>query len=335
MTPDSRALHAVATVPIPVRRLRTAAAIVGLAGMMPEITSETVCAPSDDVVAREIEGEIIIVPLVAGIGDADDELYTLNETGHAIWAQPRRRADAGRGRRRAALQEFDAPAARDRGRRARLRRRDGPARDPGRQGLGRDDRAPAPSLSRAASRSPHSTSGACWPIATARTYRVAGHLHVPDGPRRATCCASARAPPRSSRVGDIAVCRTAELPVRPSRHRRRRARRTRVRGHAARPLARGRRRTDVRRRPLGVVVGVERDGRARAAPAGGAYAGLGAAVPRRCVCALRGGAAARARGDSARRWRACSGARRRMRRAARRCVRAPRPALLVHGARRR
>lgn len=50
-----------------------------------EITTQTVCAPSEDVVAREIEGEIVIVPLVAGIGNADDELYTLNETGRAIW----------------------------------------------------------------------------------------------------------------------------------------------------------------------------------------------------------------------------------------------------------
>lgn len=41
--------------------------------------------PSDDVVAREIEGEIIIVPLVAGIGDMEDELYALNETGRAVW----------------------------------------------------------------------------------------------------------------------------------------------------------------------------------------------------------------------------------------------------------
>jgi len=44
-------------------------------------------APSDDVVAREIEGELIIVPLVAGIGDLEDELFTLNETGKAIWDQ--------------------------------------------------------------------------------------------------------------------------------------------------------------------------------------------------------------------------------------------------------
>jgi hypothetical protein len=41
--------------------------------------------PSPDVVARVIEGEIIIVPLAAGIGDMEDELYTLNETGKAVW----------------------------------------------------------------------------------------------------------------------------------------------------------------------------------------------------------------------------------------------------------
>lgn len=41
--------------------------------------------PSEDVVARDIEGELIIVPLASGIGDAEDEIYTLNETGRAIW----------------------------------------------------------------------------------------------------------------------------------------------------------------------------------------------------------------------------------------------------------
>ena len=49
------------------------------------VSLEKVYVPSEDVVAREIEGEIIIVPLVAGIADVDDELYTLNETGKAIW----------------------------------------------------------------------------------------------------------------------------------------------------------------------------------------------------------------------------------------------------------
>jgi hypothetical protein len=43
--------------------------------------------PSEDVVVREIEGEIVIVPLVSGIGDIEDELYTLNETGRDIWTR--------------------------------------------------------------------------------------------------------------------------------------------------------------------------------------------------------------------------------------------------------
>jgi hypothetical protein len=50
-----------------------------------QVNLTTICMPSDDVVAREIEGDIVIVPLAAGIGDAEDELYTLNPTGQAIW----------------------------------------------------------------------------------------------------------------------------------------------------------------------------------------------------------------------------------------------------------
>ena len=49
------------------------------------IRMEAVYVPSEYIVAREIEGELIIVPLVAGIGDLEDELFTLNETGKAIW----------------------------------------------------------------------------------------------------------------------------------------------------------------------------------------------------------------------------------------------------------
>jgi len=49
------------------------------------IRAEARYIPSEDVVARVIEGELILVPLVAGIGDVDDELYTLNATGKAIW----------------------------------------------------------------------------------------------------------------------------------------------------------------------------------------------------------------------------------------------------------
>lgn len=54
---------------------------------MTEIRMEAAYIPSEDVVAREIEGELIIVPLAAGIGDLEDELYTLNETGKVLWAR--------------------------------------------------------------------------------------------------------------------------------------------------------------------------------------------------------------------------------------------------------
>jgi hypothetical protein len=43
--------------------------------------------PSEDVVAREIMGEFILIPITSGIGDMEDEIYTLNETGRAIWGK--------------------------------------------------------------------------------------------------------------------------------------------------------------------------------------------------------------------------------------------------------
>lgn len=52
---------------------------------MEKINLEFIYEISDNIVAREIEGELIIIPLVSGIGDLDDELFTLNETGKAIW----------------------------------------------------------------------------------------------------------------------------------------------------------------------------------------------------------------------------------------------------------
>jgi Coenzyme PQQ synthesis protein D (PqqD) len=55
--------------------------------MTDTLSLDMVCAPSEDVVAREIEGELIIVPLASGIGDMEDELYTLNDTGKAIWGK--------------------------------------------------------------------------------------------------------------------------------------------------------------------------------------------------------------------------------------------------------
>lgn len=53
--------------------------------MAVKINSNAVYEPSEDIVAREIEGEIIIVPLIRGIGDAEEDLFSLNETGRAFW----------------------------------------------------------------------------------------------------------------------------------------------------------------------------------------------------------------------------------------------------------
>jgi len=78
--------------------------------MTTHLDLNAVCTRSGDVVAREIEGEILIVPLVAGIGDAEDELYTLNETGHAIW----QKLDGQRTLKEVAaslIAEFNAPLA--------------------------------------------------------------------------------------------------------------------------------------------------------------------------------------------------------------------------------
>ncbi len=53
--------------------------------MAQRINIHSIYAPSDDVVVRKIEGELIIVPLAAGIGDMEDELFALNKTGQAVW----------------------------------------------------------------------------------------------------------------------------------------------------------------------------------------------------------------------------------------------------------
>ena len=77
--------------------------------METKVCLDTVYVPSEGVVAREIEGELIIVPLLAGIGDMEDELFTLNETGRAIW----KRLDGKRNLKQVVEElsaEFETPA---------------------------------------------------------------------------------------------------------------------------------------------------------------------------------------------------------------------------------
>jgi hypothetical protein len=54
---------------------------------------DRIYVPSEDIVAREIEGELIIVPLAAGVGNMEDELYSLNDTGKEIWRRLDGKAD--------------------------------------------------------------------------------------------------------------------------------------------------------------------------------------------------------------------------------------------------
>jgi len=53
--------------------------------MEKKVSIEKAYKPSEDVVARQVQGEFIIIPITSGIGDLEDEIFTLNETGRAIW----------------------------------------------------------------------------------------------------------------------------------------------------------------------------------------------------------------------------------------------------------
>jgi len=53
--------------------------------MKTKINIDSVYAPSEDVVARDIHGEFIIIPITSDIGGPDDAIFSLNEFGKAIW----------------------------------------------------------------------------------------------------------------------------------------------------------------------------------------------------------------------------------------------------------
>lgn len=52
---------------------------------MSNVEWKTVYKRNEDIVSREIENEFILVPVTSGIGDLDEEIYALNETGRLIW----------------------------------------------------------------------------------------------------------------------------------------------------------------------------------------------------------------------------------------------------------
>ncbi|MBN1998785.1 PqqD family protein [candidate division KSB1 bacterium] len=53
--------------------------------MSPKINLDHIYCQSPDVVSREIEGTIVIIPITAGIGDLENELFSLNDTGKVLW----------------------------------------------------------------------------------------------------------------------------------------------------------------------------------------------------------------------------------------------------------
>lgn len=46
---------------------------------------KSIYVPSQDVVAREVQGEFIIIPVASGIAEEEDEIFSLNGTGMAVW----------------------------------------------------------------------------------------------------------------------------------------------------------------------------------------------------------------------------------------------------------
>jgi hypothetical protein len=50
-----------------------------------DIKLDSCYKPTDNIVVREVMGKILIVPLTSGIGDMEDEIFTLNDTAKAIW----------------------------------------------------------------------------------------------------------------------------------------------------------------------------------------------------------------------------------------------------------
>jgi len=50
-----------------------------------ELSLENVFVPSPDIAVREIEGEIVILPLKSSEYRSESDFYTLNNTGRAIW----------------------------------------------------------------------------------------------------------------------------------------------------------------------------------------------------------------------------------------------------------
>ena len=55
--------------------------------MKTEINLDQIYALSEGIVTREIQGELIIMPITSEVVDLEGAIFTLNETGRAIWGK--------------------------------------------------------------------------------------------------------------------------------------------------------------------------------------------------------------------------------------------------------
>ncbi len=53
--------------------------------MNPSIDINAVYKPSENVISKNIEGQVMIVPLISGVGNLNEEIFQLNATGSAVW----------------------------------------------------------------------------------------------------------------------------------------------------------------------------------------------------------------------------------------------------------
>jgi len=53
--------------------------------MKNKILTYSIYKTSENIISKDIEGISILVPVVSGVGDLNDEIFQLNETGSEIW----------------------------------------------------------------------------------------------------------------------------------------------------------------------------------------------------------------------------------------------------------
>jgi len=50
-----------------------------------DVQMDSIFTVSDNIIAKNIEGQLMIVPLISGVGNLDEEMFQLNSTGTAVW----------------------------------------------------------------------------------------------------------------------------------------------------------------------------------------------------------------------------------------------------------